>query len=442
MRSSSSRRRCGAARAKPASPPPIRYRIFFPHAPSPLAPARAQLTWLPLGAQYYVGAEGVASCATWLYVAALLILPLSSIGLPSSHEYGFRDDYAHLREVRERPGLADDADDGARPARVRRALEASLRCVHRVTSSRMCARSAPCSWARRRALWRQLRRSGWTRRAELRRRRRRHAAARRTSHRRLGHRLAGRAWAAWRRSRALRSSERGFATTGSRAPRARGRGRRALLRLQAPRIRRARCSRSCRSWPLLLLREGTTTGAMTVDHRAHRRPVRRARRGVPRRCALFAGRRAGGHAHRTSSPHRRQIPLVPAQSAAELARRCSRCATASRRRSWFWFVVAGVVAIIGARVLYTAPRNRQQRLRWLFAALLLPFVAHSVSLARARRRSATARCCLSSGLFLVLRCSGCAQSCARHRVPRTLETGVLAGRSSSCAFLAQRNASR
>ncbi len=35
----------------------IRYRIFFPHALRRLRPLEARLTWLPLGAQYYVAAR-------------------------------------------------------------------------------------------------------------------------------------------------------------------------------------------------------------------------------------------------------------------------------------------------------------------------------------------------------------------------------------------------
>jgi SAM-dependent methyltransferase len=35
----------------------IRYRIFFPHALRRLRPFEAKLTWLPLGAQYYVAAQ-------------------------------------------------------------------------------------------------------------------------------------------------------------------------------------------------------------------------------------------------------------------------------------------------------------------------------------------------------------------------------------------------
>jgi SAM-dependent methyltransferase len=35
----------------------VRYRIFFPHALRRLRPLEARLTWLPLGAQYYVAAR-------------------------------------------------------------------------------------------------------------------------------------------------------------------------------------------------------------------------------------------------------------------------------------------------------------------------------------------------------------------------------------------------
>jgi ubiquinone/menaquinone biosynthesis C-methylase UbiE len=38
----------------------VRYRIFFPHALRGLRPLEAKLTWLPLGAQYYVAARKAA----------------------------------------------------------------------------------------------------------------------------------------------------------------------------------------------------------------------------------------------------------------------------------------------------------------------------------------------------------------------------------------------
>jgi SAM-dependent methyltransferase len=48
------RRRIGDAGFAAAA---VRYRIFFPHALRGLRPLEARLTWLPLGAQYYVAAR-------------------------------------------------------------------------------------------------------------------------------------------------------------------------------------------------------------------------------------------------------------------------------------------------------------------------------------------------------------------------------------------------
>ncbi len=68
---------------------------------------------------------------------------------------------------------------------------------------------------------------------------------------------------------------------------------------------------------------------------------------------------------------------------------------------WFWFVVAGVVAIMAIGFLY-GTKTWQQRLRWLVAALLLPFVAHSVSLAASSQAIGYRTLLPLSGLFLVL----------------------------------------
>jgi SAM-dependent methyltransferase len=45
------------ARAAGFAAADVRYRIFFPHALRRLRPAERKLTWLPLGAQYYVAAR-------------------------------------------------------------------------------------------------------------------------------------------------------------------------------------------------------------------------------------------------------------------------------------------------------------------------------------------------------------------------------------------------
>lgn len=68
----------------------------------------------------------------WLVAAALLILPLLVYWSTVSYEYGFRDDYAHLREVRERPGwLTQLTSANGRPI-YGVVLEASLRDVYLV----------------------------------------------------------------------------------------------------------------------------------------------------------------------------------------------------------------------------------------------------------------------------------------------------------------------
>ena len=100
---------------------------------------------------------------TWLCVAALLILPLLVYWPTVTHEYGFRDDYAHLREVRERPGwLTTLTTAHGRPV-YGAALEASLQAADRVTDlTTLRAISALLIGLVGVLLWWQLRRSGWT----------------------------------------------------------------------------------------------------------------------------------------------------------------------------------------------------------------------------------------------------------------------------------------
>ena len=78
-------------------------------------------------------------------------------------------------------------------------------------------------------------------------------------------------------------------------------------------------------------------------------------------------------------------------------------------------------------------------MRWLVAALFLPFVAHSVSLAASSQAIGYRTLLPLSGLFLVLTMFGLRALAARYRVPRTVEAGVLAGSLVVLALLAQRN---
>jgi len=106
---------------------------------------------------------------------------------------------------------------------------------------------------------------------------------------------------------------------------------------------------------------------------------------------------------------------------------------------WFWAVVAVIGAIIVLGFLYGA-RSRQQRLRWLVAALLLPFIAHSVSLAASSQAIGYRTLLPLSGLFLVLAMFGLRAVVERYRMPRHAETGMLATLIVVVALLAMRNA--
>jgi hypothetical protein len=95
-------------------------------------------------------------------IVALVLVPLAAYWQTATHEYGFRDDYAHLREVREEPGkLFDLTASNGRPV-YGMLLERSLQHIRTVPD---------LAWLRLAAvgllslvgvaLWAFLRRSGW-----------------------------------------------------------------------------------------------------------------------------------------------------------------------------------------------------------------------------------------------------------------------------------------
>jgi hypothetical protein len=106
---------------------------------------------------------------------------------------------------------------------------------------------------------------------------------------------------------------------------------------------------------------------------------------------------------------------------------------------WFWFVVAGVAVVMLLGLLFGAA-DRQQRFRWAFVALLLPFVAHSVSLAASSQAIGYRTLLPLSGLFLVLAMYGLRSVVARLRVPRFAEPGLLAAILVTAALLARGHA--
>jgi hypothetical protein len=105
----------------------------------------------------------------------------------------------------------------------------------------------------------------------------------------------------------------------------------------------------------------------------------------------------------------------------------------------FWIVVGAVVVLIVLGFLYGA-RNRRERLRWLFAVLALPFVAHSVSLAASSQAIGYRTLLPLSGLYLVLAAFGLRSLAARFGMPRVAYSAVLAGVLVTAGVLAQHNA--
>jgi hypothetical protein len=105
----------------------------------------------------------------------------------------------------------------------------------------------------------------------------------------------------------------------------------------------------------------------------------------------------------------------------------------------FWIVVAAVVVVILLGFVYGA-KTAQQRTRWLFVALLLPFVAHSVSLAASSQAIGYRTLLPLAGLYLVLAMYGLRAIVMRFGLARRAESGVLAAIVAAAAVLAWHNA--
>jgi hypothetical protein len=375
---------------------------------------------------------------TWLTLAALLILPLLVYWPTIEHEYGFRDDYAHLREVRERPGwLTTLTTAHGRPI-YGAALEASLQAVDEVAELAILRMmSAFLIGVVGVLLWWQLRRSGW---AET------QAATIGAAVTLLPGAQVIVAWAnTWPVALGLIAAiggfalvERGFAKAGL----ARGALVAAGAALYVVAGTTYQTSALFAVAPLaavLLLRQRTTLRADAVWVVVHI--------GV-----LFVCLVAGFIASRAlmiegAVPEATRTTLEPdiwkkflwflrnpVPNSIGLFALRDRFATPI----WFWFIVAGTAAVMLLGLIYGA-RNREQRLRWLFAALVLPFVAHSVSLAASSQAIGYRTLLPLSGLFFVLAMFGLRSLAAHYRVPRAAEAGVLAAFLVVVALLAHRN---
>jgi hypothetical protein len=105
----------------------------------------------------------------------------------------------------------------------------------------------------------------------------------------------------------------------------------------------------------------------------------------------------------------------------------------------FWIIVAVIAAVIVLGFLYGA-KTAQQRARWAFAALLLPFVAHSVSLAASSQAIGYRTLLPLTGLYLVLAAFGLRAIVARFGLPHVAQGGALAAIVVTAAVLARHNA--
>lgn len=98
-----------------------------------------------------------------ILVVALVLVPLAAYWQTATHEYGFRDDYAHLREVREEPGkLFDLTASNGRPV-YGMLLEGSLQHIQTVPDLALLRLASVGLLALVGvALWALLLRSGWS----------------------------------------------------------------------------------------------------------------------------------------------------------------------------------------------------------------------------------------------------------------------------------------
>jgi len=376
----------------------------------------------------------------WLVAGLLLILPVLVYWSAVSHEYGFRDDYAHLREVRERPGwLTTLTTSNGRPV-YGVVLEASLENVDEVAElSRLRMLSAVLIGVVGVLVWRQLRRSGWSEGQ---------AAAVGAAVIVLPGSQVVVGWAiAWPIALGLVAALGGFALVEG-GFRRRG-GVRAVcvaagLVLYLVAALTYQTSALFAVMPLaavLLTREVTSTRSDASWVAAHIGLLFVSLvLGYLATSFIFANGSGPEVARMNIEPH----PFIkllwfarnPLPNSVALFALRDAIATPLR----FWIVVASVVAIMLLGLSFGAV-DRQQRLRWLFIALLLPFVAHSVSLAASSQAIGYRTLLPLSGVFLVLAAFGFRAVVARFGVPRRAEAGVLVAFVGVCAFLAHRNTS-
>jgi hypothetical protein len=375
----------------------------------------------------------------WLSVAALLILSLVVYWPTVTHEYGFRDDYSNLREIRERPGwLMQLTSSSGRPV-YGALLEGSLTEIQQVAElAKLRALSAVLAGVVGVLLWWQLRRSGWS---DM------QAAALGAAVIVLPGIQVVVGWAiAWPIALALIAALVGFQLI--------ERGMHIMGRMGSVCV-----AAGAGLYFIAGLTYQTSALFAVVPFAATLllRPETSARNDArwiivhigTLFAALFAGFLAMNvvftegvvqeMARMRIEPHPfiKMLWFLRNPLPNSIALFALRDAFATPIR--FWIVVAVVVAVSVLGLLYGA-KTAQQRARWMFVALLLPFFAHSVSLAASSQAIGYRTLLPLSGLYLVLAMFGMRAIVARFGLPRLAHGGALAAILVTAAVLAQHNA--
>ncbi len=375
----------------------------------------------------------------WLVAAALLLIPLIVYWPTASYEYGFRDDYAHLREVRERPGwLTQLTSSTGRPI-YGVVLEASLRGVYQVPQLQFLRfASALLIGVVGLLLWWHLRRSGWSEAQ---------AAAIGSAATLLPGAQVVVGWAiAWPIALGLVAAVAAFALVDRALER---QGLTCVLGLAAGCTFYLAAGLTYQTSTLfavmplaavLLFRDAPTGRADTTWTAAHLGAIFGSLvTGFVLMSVLSDGVAREAAARMAIEPHpfikllwfvRNPLP----NSIALFALRDSFATP-----PWFWLVLAAVVVVVVFGFVY-GTKNARQRRRWLLVALLMPFVAHSVSLAASSQAIGYRTLLPLSGLFLVLFVFGLRSVLARLQSRSAVEAMALGALVLIAAVLARHNA--
>jgi hypothetical protein len=372
----------------------------------------------------------------WLGVAALLILPLVVYWSTITHEYGFRDDYSLLREVRERPGwLMTLTSSSGRPV-YGAVLEASLYTIEQVSElSKLRALAALLVGVVGVLVWWQLKRSGWS---DM------QSAAMGAAVSLLPGMQIVVGWAiSWPIALALIAALIGFQLV-ERGMHNMGRlgsadvvAGAALYFVAGLTYQTSALFAVVPFAAALLLREETSARNDARWIIVHIGTLFAALFGGFLVMNIFFSEGVVPEMARMRIEPHPFIKLLwfardPLPNSLALFALRDALATPA----WFWAVVAAVVVIIVLGFVYGA-KTAQQRLRWLFVALLLPFVAHSVSLAASSQAIGYRTLLPLTGVFLVLAMFGVRSLATGFRVPRVAQACALAAVIAVAAVLAQ-----